>query len=233
MKCSFLSAAFLFVSVLTMSHSAQAQSVSATSATATQKDLAPLPKIMEKDILWHKRIWRNVPVTDKKQTALVIGNNKDLSLTDVLLQEAKNGNITLYSAADDRFTTTISYNELTAFISQLPLTRTNTDQATGSTYHECLSTEHLNEAIVKFIVKEDWLSLKEDKKVTVRMLGIAPVVLIANNDGTITEQPLFWAYYPDNRVILNQYTVPGQKISWDTFFESRKFSGEITQMKEW
>jgi len=233
MKCSFLSAAFLFVSVVTMSHSAQAQSVSATSATATQKDFAPWPKIMEKDILWHKRIWRDVPVADKKQTALVNNSDNDFSLVDVLLKEAKSGNIKLYSSTTNDFSKETTFEEVKTFISQLPLARTITDDATGSTYHECLSSEHLNEAIVKFVVKEDWLSIKDDKKVTVRILGIAPVVFIANNDGTISEQTLFWAYYPDNRAILNQYTVPGQKISWDTFFESRKFSGEITQMKEW
>ncbi len=211
--------------------SAQSPSVYAQSLAASQNSYTPWPKIMEQDILWRKRIWRDVPVTDKKQTALVAGNNKDLSLTDVLLQEAKNGNITLYSPVNDRFTTTLSYTDLITSINQLPLTRTVED-ASGDTYHECVSTDRFNVAIVKFKIKEDWLSVKDSKKVTVRILGIAPVVLIAKTDGTTTEQPLFWAYYPYNRAILSQYKVPTQNISWDSFFENRAFSSEITKMVE-
>jgi hypothetical protein len=99
------------------------------------------------------------------------------------MNEAKNGNITLYSAVNDRFTTKLSYADLTANINQLPLTRTVKDPF-GSTYHECISAELLNKAIVKFKIKEDWLQTKDSKKVIVRILGIAPVVLITNTNGT-------------------------------------------------
>ncbi len=211
--------------------SLQSPSVYAQSLAAPQNSYTPWPKIMEQDILWRKRIWRDVPVTDKKLTALIAGNNKDLSLFDVLIREAKNGNITLYSPVNDRFTTTLSYTDWITSINQLPLTRTVVE-ASGNTYHECLSTDRINDAIVKFKIKEDWLSVKDSKKVTVRILGIAPVVLIANTDGTTTEQPLFWAYYPDNRAMLCQYKVPTQNISWDSFFENRAFSSEITKMVE-
>ena len=220
------------VSVFTVSYSVQAQSATTpTTAAASQNSYTPWSTIKESDILWRKRIWRDVPVTDKKQTALVASSNKDLSLTDVLLREAKNGKITLYSPVNDRFTTTLSYADLIAYINQLPLIR-SVQGPTGNTYHECLSSELLNQAIVKFKIKEDWLSVKDSKKITVRILGIAPVVMVTNTDGTTSEQPLFWAYYPDNRAILSQFTVPIQNISWDAFFENRKFSSEITKMVE-
>ena len=232
MKQKLIIALSLTVAISTLSHSLLAQSAAApTTVAASQNSCTPWSVIMEQDILWRKRVWRDVPVTDKKQKALVASSNKDLSLTDVLLQEAKNGNITLYSAVNDRFTTTLSYTDLTAYINQLPLIRSVQDP-TGNTYHECLSSELLNQAIVKFKIKEDWLSVKDSKKITVRILGIAPVVLVTNTDGATSEQPLFWAYYPDNRAILSQYTVPTQNISWDAFFENRKFSSEITKMVE-
>lgn len=228
-----LASFLLIMASSALSHSVQAQSAAAhTTVDASQNNYTPWSTIKESDILWRKRIWRDVPVTDKKQTALINSSHDALSFTDVLMNEAKNGNIILYSAVNDRFTTTLSYPDLTANINQLPLTRTVVDPS-GNTYHECISTGLLNHAIVKFKIKEDWLSVKDSKKVTVRILGIAPVVLVANTDGTTTEQPLFWVYYPDNRAILNQYTVPRQKISWDNFIESRAYSSEITQMKEW
>ncbi len=232
MKQKLLAPFLVIIASSALSHSVHAQSATApTNAAAPQNSYTPWSPIKEQDILWRKRIWRDVPVTDKKQTALVAGDNKDLSLTDVLLHEAKNGNITLYSPVNDRFTTTLSYSDLTANINQLPLTHTVKDPS-GNTYHECLTADQLNQAIVRFKIKEDWLSVKDSKKITVRILGIAPVVLVTNTDGTTTEQPLFWAYYPDNRAILSQYTVPTQNISWDSFFENRKFSSEITKMVE-
>lgn len=233
MKKKLIAAATLIVSFSSISNSVQAQSAAPLSTTASyQTTSTPWPKIMEQDILWRKRVWRDVPVSDKKQTALVQSSNDALSLTDVLMQEAKNGNITLYSPVNDRFTTTLSYPDLTDYINQLPLIRTITDPS-GNTYNECLSAERINDAIVKFKVKEDWLIIKDSKKVTVRILGIAPVVLMANTDGTTSEQVLFWAYYPDNRAVLNQYKVPSKDNSWDAFFENREFSSEITKMKEW
>jgi gliding motility associated protien GldN len=227
MKLKQLAPCLLIMASTALSPSLQAQST----VTSPKNNYTPWSPIKEKDIMWRKRVWRDVPVTDKKQTALITSTDDALSLTDVLMNEAKNGNITLYSAVNDRFTTKLSYADLTANINQLPLTRTVKDPF-GSTYHECISAELLNKAIVKFKIKEDWLQTKDSKKVIVRILGIAPVVLITNTNGTTLEQPLFWAYYPDNRAILSQHTVPSQNLSWDSFFENRKFSSEITRMVE-
>jgi hypothetical protein len=227
MKLKQLAPFLLIMASTALSHGVKAQAT----VTSPKNNYTPWSPIKEKDIMWRKRVWRDVPVTDKKQTALITSTDDALSLTDVLMNEAKNGNITLYSAVNDRFTTKLSYADLTANINQLPLTRTVKDPF-GSTYHECISAELLNKAIVKFKIKEDWLQTKDSKKVIVRILGIAPVVLITNTNVNTLEQPLFWAYYPDNRAILSQHTVPSQNLSWDSFFENRKFSSEITRMAE-
>jgi len=66
-----------------------------------------------------------------------------------------------------------------------------------------------------------------------RILGIAPVKTIRNQDGSFRDvSPIFWVYYPELRPLLAKYEAYngknyGARLSWEELFESRMFSSRI------
>lgn len=188
-----------------------------TPAEKAGSNYKPWERIMEKDILWKKRVWREVDCNDKKNGPFLKGDagNNGQSLMEVLATGIKSGQVKIYSAEDDRFTTELTYEQLLARLNKP-------------------AGDNLQPQAAKYLVKEDWLYVKDAKKIEVRILGIAPVASVVNADGTISEQPLFWIYYPDNREFLSQYSTPNAGIAatWDNYFEGRHFGSEIKKVVE-
>ena len=66
-----------------------------------------------------------------------------------------------------------------------------------------------------------------------RILGIAPLLTVRNDDGSFRAvTPLFWVYYPDLRPVFARYEVYngknyGARMSWEELFESRMFASRI------
>jgi hypothetical protein len=90
------------------------------------------------------------------------------------------------------------------------------------------------EQITKFRIKEDWLFLEKENKMVVRIVGIAPVKEITNPDGTISDRPVFWLYYPDCRNYLAMrpitlHDAPGVQ-NWDQLFMGRSFNSKIDKV---
>ena len=89
------------------------------------------------------------------------------------------------------------------------------------------------EEITKFRVKEDWIFDRNEGKMVVRIVGIAPVKDVYGDNGDFRgQQAMFWLYYPDIRGVLAKYEVfnPQNDVyryTWDEFFESRQFSSRI------
>jgi gliding motility associated protien GldN len=177
----------------------------------------PWERIMEKDILWKKRVWREVDCNDKKNVPFLkaAASDNGQGLMGVLATGIKSGRVKIYSADDDRFTTELTYEQL--------LTRLNIQ-----------SGDNLQPYAAKYIVKEDWMYVKDTKKIEVRILGLAPVAIVVNKDATKSEKPLFWIYYPDNREFLSQYSTPdaGIAATWDNYFEGHHFGSEIKKVVE-
>ena len=62
--------------------------------------------------------------------------------------------------------------------------------------------------IERFWIKEDWVFDKESSRMHVRILGIAPLLTIRNDDESFRAvTPIFWVYYPDLRPMLARFDV--------------------------
>ncbi len=67
----------------------------------------------------------------------------------------------------------------------------------------------------------------------VRILGIAPLKTVTNEDGSFRDvTPVFWVYYPDLRPVFAKHEVYngknfGARMSWEELFESRMFASRI------
>lgn len=169
----------------------------------------PWDTIMERDILWKKRVWRDIDATNEVNAAFAPGAN---NLASVLLAGVLNNTVTAYDGKDDRFTQKADRRELTSL---------TTPDAGGKNISR----------VTKYKMQEDWLYVESRKKLVVRIVGLAPVVTATGASGEDAKQPLFWVYYPDAREYLSGFKATAN-ANWDQLFQSRNFGSTIIQVND-
>lgn len=162
----------------------------------------PWDTIMESDLTWAKRVWREVDASQKSNEPFAAGNR---NLANILLNGAINGKLKAYDGKDGRFVKEVTAEELNAISGAAD--------------------------VKKYRIKEDWLYVASRKEMVVRIVGIAPVANVKDADGTYTEQALFWIFYPDARVYLTLFQAT-ERDNWDQLLESRKFGSQVKEIKE-
>lgn len=197
----------------------QSQLFAGDVSTYEPEDSYSLPwgRIMEDNILWKKRVWRDIDAHNDANKPMMGGNAAAGNLATILANGFFTGAYKAYSAQDDRFTTPLTKEQFIALLTP--------------------GSQGVNPAeITKYRIKEDWLFLASEKKMVVRIVGIAPVRVVTDAQGKATEQPLFWLYYPDTRNFLAQQKVIDNEhpfvLNWDQLFETRQFSSKIDKVTD-
>jgi len=207
------------------------------------KERTPLnyEHIREDDAVYRQRLWREIDVHEKINLPFVYkadDDNGNQRFISILLTSIKSGEVSAFSAIDDRFTTPITVAEITKQLVGEPKTVQVPDWAkdpTGATMKDSTIQEEFNpdETVEKYWIKEDVIFDKESSRLHVRILGIAPLKTIRNSDGSYRDvTPLFWVYYPDLRPMLAKFEAYngknyGARMSWEELFENRMFSSRI------
>ena len=183
--------------------------------------------IREADVFWEKRIWRVLDVREKMNKSFVYPQSP---FVNIVLDAAKNGTIGVYM--DDKFTQPISQKEAQT----MGVSIDTTEIFDPVTFESKMVVTHniLNwEDIKRFRLKEVWFFDEETSTMQVRIIGIAPLREVYDEQGNFKyEQPMFWAYYPELRNTLarepamNPLNDAG-RMSWDDIFEMRYFSSYI------
>jgi gliding motility associated protien GldN len=210
------------------------------------KDRLPLAyeHIREDDAVYMHRVWREIDVHEKMNLPFVYKAEGDLGnqrFIYILLNSIKNDSITAFAASDDRFTTPLSWKEIIEKLVgvprniQVPNLATDPDGSLGYMKDTTIIDEFNPDKVEKFWIKEDWIFDKESSRMHVRILGIAPLKTITNDDGSYRDvTPLFWVYYPELRPIFAKHEVYngrnyGARMSWEELFESRMFASRIVK----
>ena len=208
------------------------------------KDRNPLfyEHIREDDAVYRQRVWREIDVHEKINLPFVYkadDDNGNQRFISILLNSIKSGEVTAFSPMDDRFTTPITVKEITEQlvgkprVQQVPDWLKDPDGSKGYTKDTVITSEFNADNIEKYWVKEDVVFDKESSRLHVRIIGIAPLKTIRNDDGSFRDvTPLFWVYYPDLRPMLAKYEAYngknyGARMSWEEVFESRMFASRI------
>ena len=196
--------------------------------------------IREEDILWKKRVWREIDTREKQNIGFRYMGDENTGggmFIEILLDAIKRGKIKAYSSfADDRFTTYMSKEEVMESIAGKVDTQTIMDPVSGVETIKYVKRDFRPETITKYRIKEDWIFDRNEGKMVVRIVGLAPVKDVIGDDGTYRgQQAMFWLYYPDIRGLLAQYEVFNPlndvaRYTWDEFFENRQFSSKITRV---
>lgn len=196
----------------------------------------PWQPIRETDVLWKKRVWREIDTREKSNVGFRYAGDEHTGggmFIEILIDAIKTGKITAYSAVDDRFTTLMTKQDLMEKVAGKTDTATVIDPITGEEIKRIRVTDFKPETITKFRVKEDWIFDRNLGQMVVRIVGIAPVQDVYGDAGDYRgSQALFWLYYPDIRNLLAQHEVFNPqndlaRLTWDEYFEGRRFSSRI------
>jgi gliding motility associated protien GldN len=187
------------------------------------------PHTDERDVLWEKRIWELIDIRTLKNQPF---RYPPRPFIQILVDEIMNGNIRAYSTEDDKFSKELSPDE----ISELLASRDTVLTFDPETYEEQIQvvTNDLNpEDVYLYRLKEIWWVDSKYSQLKVRILGIAPIIEVTDDNGNFKYyKPLFWIYYPDARKVLARHRVfnpwnDACTLTWEDWLEMRFFDSVI------
>ena len=194
-----------------------------------EKRVLPYDHIREADIFWEKRIWRVIDIREKMN--LPFGYPERPFFT-ILQEAAEADEITVYSTEDDKFSSPLTSDEVAAMGATID-TIITFDPETYEEQIQIVRNELNPEDVKRFRIKEIWFFDEETSTLQVRVLGIAPLIDVKDDNGNFRyEQPMFWVYYPEAREILARERVFNFKndtspMTWEDIFEARYFASYI------
>lgn len=185
--------------------------------------------LREADIFWEKRVWRVIDIREKMNLPFAYPEKPFFT---ILMDAAVNGDISVYDTEDDKFSVKLQPNEAASMGASIDTVITF-DPETYEEQIQVVRNELNPEDIKRFRVKEVWFFDEETSTLQVRILGIAPLLDVKDDNGNFKyEKPMFWVYYPECREIFarNKVYMEGNDASlttWEDLFEMRYFSSYI------
>lgn len=199
--------------------------------SSQEKEMLPYDHLREADIFWQKRIWRVIDTKQKLNQEFAYPQQPFINVLLEVVQ--KNPSVRLY--LDDAFTQPVTYAEVQKQLGSVD-TINVVDVVTGQEKQQIVANDFNWTNITRFRVKEDWVFDKESSKMIARVLAIAPIEdVYDDNDNYRGQRAMFYAYYPDLRPYLIKYEVfnplnDSNRLTWDDIWEMRMFGSYI--MKE-
>lgn len=196
----------------------------------------PWQPLREDDVLWKKRVWREIDVRQKQNMPFVYPGDESTgggSFIEILIDAVKKGKIQAYSPLDERFTSPFTKAQIMEELMGKADTFYEENPETGERVMKVSRTEFNPNDINKFRIKEDVIFDRNLGRKVTRIIGIAPLLdKKASNGDYIGAAPFFWLYYPDIRDLLAQYEVFNPendvaRMTWDDYFEGRFFASYI------
>ncbi|MFZ4784710.1 MAG: gliding motility protein GldN [Flavobacteriales bacterium] len=202
--------------------------------------MVPYPHLRQADVMWERRVWEVIDIRQKQNQSLYlpleeIANRK--SLFDVIRKGiTEDFSITAYSLGptqeDDEFRYPMTTEEVDSVLNPIVI-RYQENLDTGERTPVPNPEPYTPDDVVAYKIKEVWLFDKQRSERYVRIIGLAPVVLLTNEDGEVKgKKDLFWLYFPECRWVFANNEVynlhnEAQRMTFDDLFQKRMFSGYI------
>ena len=195
-----------------------------------QRKVLPYQPIRESDIFWEKRVWRIIDIREKMNLPFAYPEEPFFK---ILSDAATKGEMPVYSTEDDKFTKRLSTNDVLGMLSKTDTVMTF-DPETYEEKVQIVRNDINWEDVKRFRIKEIWFFDKETSTMNVRIMGIAPLIDVKDDQGNFRfERPLFWVYYPQARELFARHRVftlggnTNATISWEDQLEQRHFASYI------
>ena len=150
----------------------------------------------------------------------------------ILMDAAESGEITVYSQEDDKFSSKLTPDEVASMGATIDTVITF-DPETYEEQIQVVTNELNHEDVKRFRLKEVWFFDEETSTLQVRILGIAPLIDVKDDNGNfLYELPMFWVYYPEARKVLARERVfnfgnDTAPVTWEDLLEMRFFASYI------
>jgi gliding motility associated protien GldN len=192
------------------------------------------------DALFAEKVWREIDLREKLNMPFryqTEDDNGDQRFISILLKAVRSGEVTAFSANDDRFTTPLDSAGVLAITAGGPpdtVAVRDVNDPNKIVSYRVTQTSFDPNTVMKLRIKEEWVFDREASRMFVRIIGIAPLKTSYLPNGQERGQiPMFWVYYPDLRPTLAKYEVYNPKnmgtgrMTWEELFESRMFSSYV------
>lgn len=197
----------------------------------------PYPHVREADVMWHKRVWREIDLREKINHPLYypitkIDDRKSLFdvIKDAVVDEKT---LKAYDASiDDEFTVPLTTAEAIGKMGD-STTIMMEDEFGDPTIPQITYNPVSAQDIVKYRLKEDWFFDNERSIMDVRIIGICPFKTSFAEDGSVKGiQPVFWIYFPEARYVFANYDVfnrqnDAERRTFEDIFWKRMFNSYI------
>ncbi len=203
---------------------------------ANYRRFIPYTHLREGDVVWEKRVWREIDLREKINQPLYYpinfdaSNNGRLSLLRVIAKYASSGQILAFKDED--------------FLAQLELSDVRGKFSTCDSIEESNYNENGEEVITKrwscdslgvlrecqvLRLKEDWFFDKQKSVLEVRILGIQFLKRDEEKGGL---KDLFWVYFPACRLYFAKHEVynpknDSERRTFEDVFWKRQFSSSV------
>lgn len=199
------------------------------------KEPVSYPKLRKSDVMWQKRIWREIDFREKINHYFyypIDPHNHWKSFMQIVMDGLNEGTITAYDiSSTDEFLVPLTFQEV---IGRQVDTSYQTLQRPYPPYEEydtIIFTEFDPTKIMRLRIKEDWYFDKQRSQMMVRIIGLCPV-MVKKVDGVERREALFWIYFPEAREIFAQALIynrfnDAMRLTYDDAFWKRMFNSYI------
>ncbi len=199
------------------------------------KEPLPLPTIRAADVMWSKRVWREIDFRQKFNQKFYFPIETQASWKSfivVVLDALKAGEMQAYDISNtDELLVPITYSEIVGRQTDTLHNIMRRPYPPYEEYDTVIYTEFDPTKVMRIRVKEDWYFDKQRSQMMVRIQAICPVMLKERNGQEVTE-PLFWLSYPESRDVFAQSLVfnrenAAMRLTFDEVFGKRLFDSYV------
>lgn len=200
------------------------------------KKIIPNPEIREADILWKKRVWREIDFRQKMNLPFYYPRDSHQNwrrFIDVIMDALKEGRCQAYEV-----TVTGELNNPMPYSKLMTGLNSEKHQAMYDDYGNkvgdtVISIAFKPESVTRLRVMEDWYFDAHRSQMMVRIEAICPVTMRDINDSVQMPNELFWIPFDEaTRTVLSEAPVYNRnnsaaRLSYDDLFMKRQFDSYI------
>ncbi|MBK9291452.1 MAG: gliding motility protein GldN [Bacteroidetes bacterium] len=203
--------------------------------SALEKEPIPLPSIREADVMWSKRVWREIDFRQKMNQPFyypIESHNNWRSFINVLMDGLKENKFKAYEVSNtDELLVPITHREILAKQTDTSYVRQRRPYPPYDEYDTMIVRQFDPTRVMRLRIKEDWYFDKQRSQLMVRIIAVCPVMMV-EKDGKEFSQPLFWVSYDQARRVFAQAPVfnrfnSAEKRTYDEIFIKRMFDSYI------